>query len=331
MRALAREPDAGDLRRRLGGTDAREVAWALHDVALHEPRDVEDRILSLLERVRDDATPEGRRLLSSAGDAAAVLGLAVPAPLLASLEGHVSGSLLTILASTRPAEHRDLLASLLAGTKRADASWRALCNLLAPLRDHRLVRHLLALLHVRVRVVVRDLGDSTLHLGNSSRLVCGTGCAQISADPLSGWPPRVVWSLQTHSTPGARLVAPGRVPVYGVRSEIVEGSFLCRPIGGDREAAAAEYLGEMLFGDPDALRPILQRHVSYRSLGPRDDRVQRRAAEADARAAWGGLLVACLWKGLLDAGDLSGLPPRVDVEVEDLRRRSRVRGRDPPR
>ena len=265
----------------------------------------------------------GRGALRAAAlDAALVLDAEIPEPLLRAVASRVGETLVLLLAARRPATYADLLRPMLRSAM-DDDHWTAVCNLLLPLRDVGLLRHLLGRVEFEAHVLVRDdvpEEEWSLLGGSGAVSRSRTGCGRIPAPPVVGWPPRHGWDLR--STPGVdgRLVAPGREPIFAVRREWTAGGFSCvHRSEWSRTYDAEAYLAEFLGVDTGAFRSYLSNYtdVRFTDLPALEQAVA--AAGAERRRAWSLLVALCLWQNRLSAHDAADLRPRIVVKVRDGR------------
>lgn len=313
-------PRAAQIRALLASPTPLDAAWGLHHAVESRLPAADEAVRDVLRRWQVDATWAGGALRAAALDAAILLDVDLPEPLFRAVAPSVGAARVLLVAARSPAAYRDLLAPML-DAYMGDAAWTAVCSLLLPLRDPALTRHLLGRIRLHAQVVVRDPTPTAWHpVRSGAGFSVGTGCARIPPSEVKGWPPRHAWVFLRGADAGGRLVAPGREPIYAARRTLEEGGFACcRTSRTSRDRDAQAVLADLLGRDESGFRSSLSQHsdVAFTDLPALSEAVT--AARDERKRAWLGILVACVFRGLLSAQEALSLAPHVDVDVRDAR------------
>jgi hypothetical protein len=307
----------GEAARLLESQANGDRAWGAYLAGHGGLKDLEPALVRTLSDPALADGPEEKIVRRAALDALIRLGARVPAEHLRALPQDFADEVLILLASA-PKENRDALLetfAALAGDSGLDARWLAAGNLLAETEARGFAALLLRDLKVEANVAVVDWhGNNGFGTGGGG----GGGCGGSYKGP-AGFPPVSYYALTGEVGRGAVVVAPGRRPVFYVRST--------SPYVGCghsttvvRDVVRVEYLTELLNTSPDFDARPSDSVVCTDARQCRGELVGLRTRIEQAYAAMVGLLVE---KGHLDApGDAPASPPISFMLWDERRRRT---------
>ncbi len=196
-----------------------------------------------------------------------------------------------------------------------DASWVAVCDLLASIRSPRLAAPILRPLKLDITLIVRDGRRG----GGHRRMVRVFGDGSIIVP--QGFPPDVLYGLALDPLPGDVVVAVGEKAVYARRTDAAEGA---HGTGGqriplDRQQTSIDFLSDLL--RPQIMDTMKRAHdeVVVTWSGPAAFTTAAIDARASMKEAWQRMVEGLQKGGLLTAEDAGALKPDIRIVVEDQR------------
>ena len=297
-----------------------ERAWGAYLVGLYGLKDQTAALVGVLTDTSLGAGYEENLVRQAALDALIRLGAKVPAETLRALAPNFSDEAIILLAAA-PEENRGALLEIFAeldGDGRARASWLAVGNLLAETKAHGFASLLMRGLKVEATVEVVDReGEGGIGFGGGG----GCGCGG-EYRPDEGFPPVSYYALTDDALRGAVVVAPGKHPVFYVRSHYPGGA--CPSYGEpERDVVRVEYLAALLNTYEDDLK--LDARPS-RTVVCREARQCRRElvrVRRDIEESYAALVARLAENGHLDGAQDAPPSPDITFNLYDLRRNKR--------
>lgn len=240
----------GEAARLLESRVNSERAWGAYLAGRNGLNELEPALVRTLSDPALADGPEERVVRQAALDALIRLGAKVPAETLSALPHGFANEALVLLASA-PSENRDALLeafAVMAAEGGANAHWLAAGNLLAETKARGFAALLLRDLKVEANIFVVDREEN---YGFGSGGGGGCGCGGSYEGP-AGFPPVSYYALTGAAGRDAVVVAPGRRPVFYVRSANPY-DVRCYSTALVRDAVRVEYLAELLGTTGDGL------------------------------------------------------------------------------
>jgi hypothetical protein len=291
-----------------------EKAWGAYLAAEQKDSKLIPALVRLAQAHRDSRDPQGKVVRDTALDSLVRLRARVDWKTLEPLYPRSRNQVLILLAQ-HPRANRKALLELM-GKKTHNAAWLTIRNLLAAQRAPGFAAALLRELELHLHISVLD-PDHRVGIGRRGggiRGGCGDGVIRVQ----EGWPPVARYTLTRFTGRGARLLAPGKHPVYVRRTEARSGK---RGFGSvsysiRKGRCRFEYLEEMLGREP----PIREDHratVLWKGTGQfLADAMRARHRVQKAFEETTRILVA---RGHLSPEDAAALRPKLSVNVVDRR------------
>lgn len=306
--------------RLLRSGENRERAWGAYLAGGHGLKGLTTELVRLLSDPTLADGPEEGIVRQASLDALIRLDADVPAEALRALPQVFMDESLILLAKS-PEGNQAALLEMFAGLEEGGGGvrWLAAGNLLARAKARGFAARLLGGLKVEAAVTILD--EEVSHGFGAGLGGGGGGCGGYYARPEE-FPPVGYYTLAAAPTRGAVVVAPGRRPVFYVRSrKSVCGGHFSLQFEGD--AARVEYLAALLDTTEDGLG--FDARPSHRVVC-KDARECRRGlvgVRARIRQSYAGLVGRLSEKGLLDgAVDAPASPPMTFTLYDERRRRT---------
>lgn len=303
--------------RLLGSGANSERAWGAYLAGLYGVKGLTPSVVAVLTDASLGAGYEETLVRQAALDALIRLDAKVPAEVLRALAPDFFDETLILLASEPRQNSAALLETFagLDGEGRAGPRWLAVGNLLAETKAHGFAAQLLGGLKVEATVVVIEReGDGDIGFGG------GGGCGGGDGYSLAGgFPPVGYYALTTDARRGAVVVAPGKRPVFYVRSNHFGDAY---PDFGepDRDTVRVEYLAELLNTYEDDLKLDAR---AFHTVVCREVRQCRRELVKIRRGieeSYAALVARLAENGHLDGAADAPASPDITFNLYDLRR-----------
>ena len=298
----------------LSSDSPKEQAWGAFLVAEKKQADLIPELVQLLARHRDAKDLSGRVVRDTAFDSLIRMRAKVEWKTLKPLASTNRTETL-ILVAQHPRAYRKALLELME-ERTYNAAWLTIRNLLAAQRAPGFAAALLKELELHLHIKVFD-PDRRVGSGRRSIRILG-GCGDGVIRVQEGWPPVARYTLTKFSGRGARLLAPGKHPVYVRRTEARSGK---RGFGSiaysiRQNQCRFEYLKELL-GSEIPLREDYQATVIWEDTGGFLAEAMR--ARHRVEQDFGRTKQLFIAKGLLNSEETVTLRPKLSVEVSDRR------------
>lgn len=308
-----------DAARLLKSKATRERTWGAYLVGQH---DLKELTPALIETLNDASLGDGwdeSIVRQAALDSLIRLKAKVPADALKSLPANFPDEKI-ILMAREPEEHKDALLEMfegeLAGEAGPDARWLAVGNLLAETRAQGFSAALLRGLKIEAEVTIVDR-ETNLGYGYGSSGGCGGG-EGILHDDL---PPVGFYKIFANARRGAVVLAPGRHPVYFLRTERFGGSSCDNHTPYARDFYRVEYLADLLDTTADALKLDERAFYTIVCKEERECRTKLIGLRRGIEQSYAAMVAGLVEKGLLDASDAAALPPDITFTFHDQRQK----------
>lgn len=258
-------------------------------------------------------------VLRAALDALIRLDAEVPAEVLRTLPQHFSNEVLILLTRSPEKSQEALLETFawLDESANPGARWLAAGNLLAALKVRGFAARLLGGLKVEADVAILD-GDVSHGTG---RGYGGGGCG-CGADfyPRTDFPPIGYYVLTGGAQRGAVVVAPGKRPVFYLRTPYPGGEG-CYSLSPQADAVRVEHLAALLDATEDELG--FDARPSFTVVCKETRQCRRELADVRGRIGqlYAAVLGRLLEKGLLDGVADAPASPPLTFRLFDERRR----------
>jgi hypothetical protein len=194
-------------------------AWGAYLTARHEVTEVLPAVISLLDPLPEGAPDEALFVQYAALDALIRMQADVPARKLLAMPSRFQTEAYLLL-SNKPESNQEDLIRLIRRPRTSSACWKAVCNLLVPLKTPGLAAYLLDKLSLRLSVSVMEPGI----VGGGSGGKFGIGFADCRFSVPAGFPPITHYYLKESYGPKSRLAPAGRQPVWCERLVVQPGS-----------------------------------------------------------------------------------------------------------
>jgi hypothetical protein len=312
----------GEVERLLKSQSNRERAWGAYLAGRHA---LKEQVAALLEIVADPSLGEGWEegiVRQAALDSLIQLEAKVPADALKSLSFYYSDEKV-ILLSRAPEENSAALLEMfdgeLAGENGPRTRWLAVGNLLAETKAQGFAAALLRGLKLEAEITVLD---RETNLGYGYGYNGGGGCGCGGRWPQD-FPPVGYYTLVAEARRGAIVFAPGKHPVYYLRTLHLGG---CGSVGDYyasyvRDFYRVEYLVGLLDTTADELK--LDERLSHTIVckNARECRAQLADVRSRIEQAYGEMINGLVEKSLLDASEAAALPPDITFRLHDARQK----------
>jgi hypothetical protein len=309
----------GEVARLLKSQSNRERAWGAYLVGQHG---LKEQVAALLDTIADPALGGGweeRIVRQAALDSLIRLEAKVPADALRSLTPYFSDEKI-ILMSRAPEENSAALLETfdgeLAGEDGPNTRWLAVGNLLAETKTQGFAAALLRGLKFEADITILDREDN-YGRGYGSGGGCGCGAG--------GWPenfpPVGFYTLVANASRGAVVVAPGKYPVYYIRTERYGSCGCDGHTSYVRDFYRVEYLADLLDTTADALKLDAPPSQTIICKDARECRAELVGVRRGIEQAYAGAINSLVERNLLDASDAAALSPDITFRLHDERQR----------
>ncbi|MBC7931275.1 MAG: hypothetical protein H7Z38_12005 [Rubrivivax sp.] len=309
----------GEAARLLKSQASRERAWGAYLVGRHGLKELAPALIELLaDPSLGDGWEEGI-VRQAALDSLIRLKAVVPTDALRLLPP-ISADEKIILMSRAAEEYVAVLLETfdtdLAGQSGPDARWLAVGNLLAETKAQGFAASLLRGLKFEAEITVLDF-ETDLNYGYGGG--CGGGCGS------GGWPedfpPVGFYVLSAYASRGAVVVAPGKYPVYYVRTERGVGGCGYGGISKIRDFHRVEYLADLLYTTADLLKLDVRPSHTIICKEARQCRGELVRVRREIEQAYAALIGGLVEKSFLDASEAAALPPDITFTLHDERQK----------
>jgi hypothetical protein len=194
-------------------------AWGAYLTAHHEVTEAVPAVISLLESLQERAPDEALFVQYAALDALIRMEADVPAEKLLAMSSRFQTHAY-LLMSNKPVSNQEDLLRLIRRPRASSACWKAVCNLLVPLKTPGLTSFLLNKLSLRLSVHVYDRELVGGGIGGKFDSIFGAGRFSVPA----GFPPITLYHLKESRWPDSGLAPAGRPPVRCEQRVVQPGS-----------------------------------------------------------------------------------------------------------
>ena len=313
--------DVAEAARLLKSQGNRERAWGAYLSGAYGLKEHEPLLVALLE---DPALAAGGWEESAARqaalDALIRLDAEVPAEVLRALPQQFTDEALILLARS-PEKNSEALLEMFAGLDNngySGACWLAAGNLLAGVKARGFAARLLGGLKVEAYVAVLD-ADGSHGLGGGDGGGCGGGS---DFGGYGDFPPVGYYWLTHEASRGAVVVAPGKRPVFYVRS-LHMGGVGCYPLPPQTDLVRVEYLAALLDTTEGALGFDARPSFTVICKGASECRRELAGVRGRIVQSYAGVVERLSEKGLLDGGaDAPAAPPMTFTLYDERRRKT---------
>ena len=296
----------------------RERAWGAYLAGQHKLKELTP---ALVELIGDPSLGDGWEesiVRQAALDSLIRLNAKVPADALRSLPANYSDEKIILMAS-EPGANASALLEMFDGGEPAgeagpDARWLAVGNLLAETKPQGFAAALLRWLRVKAEITIVDT-ETNIGYGYGS----GGGCGGAGGGGPEGFPPVSFYHLSAKALRGAVVVAPGKYPVYYIRTEQIYGGCGYGGLNYIRDFHRIEYLAGLLGTITDELNLDSRPSHTIACKDARQCRSEFVRVRREIEQAYAGVVSALVEKSLLDASDAALLPPHITFRLHDRR------------
>lgn len=310
----------GEVARLLKSQSVKERSWGAYLAGQHG---LKEQVPALLETLADTSLGDGwpdSVVRQAALDSLIRLGAKVPADALKTLPPGAADEKL-ILMSRAPEENAAALLEMfdgeLAGEDGGDARWLAVGNLLVETRAPGFAAALLRGLKFEADISVLD---SETNFGYGYGGGCG-GCGGGAGGWPDDFPPVGFYTLVAGAQRGAVVFAPGKYPVYYVRTERYGDCGCDDRTDYVRDFYRVEYIAGLLDTTAEQLKLVTRPSHTIVCTDARECRAGLVDVRRGIEQAYAATVSALVEKSFLDASDAAVLRPDITFNLHDERRR----------